>query len=264
MHISVNGNDTYASTGGRDHVAERPFLIFIHGSGQNHLSWTQQSRSFAYGGYNVLAPDFPGHGHSAGAALTTIEAMADWIIALMDVANADQAIVVGHSQGCLIALELAARYPVRIKKAVFIAGAAAIPVNEALVSMAEATEPKAIAAMVAWGFGSYAHKFDSTVPGASLIGAGVQLMGQNDCGALAADLNACNTYVQGPDAAAQIKCPTLCILAEKDKMTPLKNGLKLADSLKGARVEIIKGAGHMLPPEKPREVNVALRGFLNK
>lgn len=262
MRIDVNGSTAFASTGGKAHEDGKPFVIFLHGSGQSHLSWTQQVRVFAYDGYNVMAPDFPAHGHSEGEPLNTIEEMADWVIALMDAAGAKEADIVAHSQGCLVTLELAARYPDRVKKTVFIAGAAAIPVNDALVGMAETKEPKAIAAMVSWGSGALGHKFDNTVPGASLIGTGLQLMHANAEGALAADLNACNAYTTGADQAAKISGPSLCIWAEKDKMTPLKSGFKLSETLPGSETIVIKNAGHMLPPENPREVNEALRGFL--
>lgn len=128
--------------------------------------------------------------------------------------------------------------------------------------MAETKEPKAIAAMMAWGSGAIGHKFDNTVPGASHIGAGTQLMASNPEGALAVDLKSCAAYDGGLAAAAKITCPTLCILAEKDKMTPLKGGMKLAEALSDNNVVVLKGAGHMLPPENPREVNEALRAFL--
>lgn len=263
MHLLVNNTASFVSTGSRPHKAGQPFLIFLHGSGQSHLSFAQQSRSFAYDGYNVVTPDFPGHGHSKGEALSTIEAMADWVIALMDALHADDAILVGHSQGCLIVLELAARFPARVKAAAFIAGSAAIPVNEHLVAMAEKVEPKAIAAMMSWGSGLRGHKHDNTVPGASHIGAGIHLMSMNASGALAADLKSCNAYQAGADQAKKITCPTLCILAERDRMTPMKAGRALADALPNNRVSVVAGAGHMLTVENPREVNTALREFLS-
>lgn len=262
MKLTVGGNEVYLSTGGRAHIEGRPSLLFLHGSGQSHLSWTQQSRAFAYDGYNVLAPDFPGHGKSAGAPLSSISEMADWACALLDAAGVAMATLVGHSQGCLVALELAARRPERVAAAVFAAGAAAIPVNEALLHMAVNAQEQAIAAMMAWGSGPLAHKFSNTVPGASLIGTGRQIMRGNVKGTLAADLEACNAYAGGLEAASKISCPALCILAEKDRMTPLKSGLQLAGALKGCTVSIVKGGGHMLPPECPREVNAALRDFL--
>ena len=45
----------------------------------------------------VLAPDLPGHGHSEGAALSSIAALADWTAALIDAAGVGAARLVGHS-----------------------------------------------------------------------------------------------------------------------------------------------------------------------
>ncbi|MEM8838291.1 MAG: alpha/beta hydrolase [Pseudomonadota bacterium] len=264
MRFELNGAEIYASTGGRPHKEGRPHLIFLHGSGQSHVSFSQQVRVFAYDGFNVLAPDFPGHGLSGGEPLSTIGDMADWVKSAMDHLGIENAHIAGHSQGALVALEFGRRYPDQIESLIVLASGAAIPVNDYLLNKAATDQSKAINAMMAWGSGNLGHKFDNTVPGASHIGAGTQLMMNNPEGALSADLQACNAYSEGLDAAAGIACPSLCVLAEKDKMTPLKAGLKLAGALKDSETVTIKGAGHMLPPENPREVNEALRGFLGR
>ena len=261
MRVEVSGHSAFAATGGRKHADGRAWMLFLHGSGQSHVTWTQQVRAFAYDGYNTAAPDFPGHGHSAGAPLTSIEAQADWIVAFMDVAGIEAANIVAHSQGCLVALELGARYAHRVSSIAFIASGAAIPVNPALVGMAETKEPKAIAAMLSWGFGAVAHHHDNTVPGASHICGGIRVMESNVDGALAADLKACNAYQKGLDQAAKITVPTACILAGADKMTPVKGGKALAAALPNNTLTIIPGAGHMVTGEHPRDVNKALRAF---
>lgn len=264
MKTVVRGNEVFAATGGRAHSATRPWLIFLHGSGQSSMTWTQQSRTFAYDGFNVAALDFPGHGQSEGEPLTTIEAMADWVIDFMDKMEIVSAHIVGHSQGCLTAIELGARYPERVSSIAFIAGAGAIPVNPALVGMAETKEPKAIGAMLSWGFGNLAHHHDNTVPGASHIHSGTRVMASNKAGALACDLKACNAYEVGLEQAAKINAPTVCILAGADKMTPLKAGKQLVEALSDTTLSVVEGAGHMLPGEHPFEVNAALRAFYKK
>ena len=60
MYAECLKQKSYFSTGGRTHQDGAPHLIFLHGSGQSHLSWVLQSRYFAYQGFNILAPDFPG------------------------------------------------------------------------------------------------------------------------------------------------------------------------------------------------------------
>jgi pimeloyl-ACP methyl ester carboxylesterase len=106
-----------------------------------------------------------------------------------------------------------------------------------------------------------AHMHDNTQPGQSFIGYGQRLMLLNDNDALRADLNACNGYKNGPAAAKSLTQPALCILAENDRMTPVKFGREMATTLNHAEMTIIAGAGHMLPAEYPAEVNAALRSF---
>ncbi|MDI6746114.1 MAG: alpha/beta hydrolase [Rhodocyclaceae bacterium] len=60
-----------------------PCLVFIHGAQHDHFVWMQQIRHFAGRGHSILAVDLPGHGQSGGAPLTSIEALADWLLALL-------------------------------------------------------------------------------------------------------------------------------------------------------------------------------------
>ena len=116
MKHQLFDTNVHIATGGRTFNNDGEILVFIHGSGQSHLTWILQSRYFAYRGYQVLAPDFPGHGLSGGTPLDSIEAMADWVIALLDSLDVNTACLVGHSQGCLVTIDAAARYPDRIAR----------------------------------------------------------------------------------------------------------------------------------------------------
>jgi pimeloyl-ACP methyl ester carboxylesterase len=264
MKHELDGASIHIATGGVDFDPQGHVLVFLHGSGQNHLTWVLQSRFFAHRGHAVLAPDFPGHGLSGGAPLTSIEAHADWLVRLLDQLGIGSATLIGHSQGVLVAMEAASRYADRINALALIAGALAIPVNDMLVETALAKPAKAARMMTSWGHGPAAHKFDNTQPGHAFLGFGRRVMEMNDPAALHADLIACNNYVRGKDAAASISQPTLCLLAEKDKMTPAKFGRKMADSITGATAVTIEDAGHFLPAEFPLEVNNALSGFLSR
>ena len=95
MKHQLLDTNVHVATGGRTFKNDGEALVFIHGSGQSHLTWILQSRYFAYRGYQVLAPDLPGHGLSGGTPLDSIEAMADWVIvwtstllALLDIRKA--------------------------------------------------------------------------------------------------------------------------------------------------------------------------------
>src|SRR5215470_15180300 len=100
MNLTVNSKDVFAATGGHEFDPALPAVVLIHGAGFDHSAWALHSRWFAHHGFSVLVPDLPGHGRSAGPALTTIAAMADWISALLAAAGSTtKAHLVGHSMG---------------------------------------------------------------------------------------------------------------------------------------------------------------------
>ncbi|GLQ34980.1 alpha/beta hydrolase [Amylibacter marinus] len=261
MKTTLNTAEVFASTGGREFNASGDVIMFVHGSGQSHLGYMLQGRYFANRGWDVLVPDMPAHGLSGGAPLTSIEDMADWHVALMDQLGVKSAHVVGHSQGGLIALEMARRSGDRVRGLSLVGCALAIPVNDMLLGLARDKEPAAINAMVDWGHGPVGHAHDHTMPGQSHLYYGRQLMEANETGALFADLSACAAYSTGADAAAALSCPAQAILGQRDKMTPLKFGLQMAKAIGDETPTVIPNAGHMLPNEHPVEVNRALRTF---
>ena len=260
MKLTVNNHDVFSATGGKSFDAALPTVVFLHGSGLDHRSWALQTRWFAYHGYSVLAPDLPGHSLSGGEACKTIEDSAKWLRQFLDAAGVSAAHLVGHSQGFLTALEFAKNNPDRVLSLSAIGTAAAIPVNQALIDTAKDSASKAAHMMVNWGFGPGAHAGISAVPGMQPIAVGRAIMSRNP---LAGDLQACADYQGGADAVTGLgNIPACCILADKDKMTPLKAGLNLADAM-GVQPTIIKGFGHMLPIEAPRKTLNALRMFIS-
>ena len=258
MYIEVNGQSTYAATGGKEFDTTLSPVLFIHGSGLDHRCWALQTRWFAYNGYSVLAPDFPGHSLSSGNALESIEQQGQWLVDFLNAADVAPAHVVGHSQGFLCALELAKKAPEKVKSLSGIGTAAAIPVNPALIETALDSPVRAADMMLQWGFGNQAQMGISAVPGMQPIAIGRQIMARNP---LAVDLQACANYEQGEQVAASLNIPTQLILAGQDRMTPYQAGKALAEIM-NASVTLIENYGHMLPIEAPKQCLVALRTFI--
>ena len=258
MEIIVNGTKTYAATGGKEFNKNLETVVFLHGTGLDHRCWALQTRWFAYNGYSVLAPDFPGHSLSAGTPLTSIEEMGKWLIDVLDSVGVKKAHIVGHSQGFLSALELACHAPERVASLIGIGTAAAIPVNPALIEAAQRSSAEAANMLIQWGFGQKAHMGISAVPGMQPIAIGRQIMSENP---VEADLRACADYTDGELAASVIKLPCHLILAGQDRLTPLKAGLAVAKQL-NADHTIIEGYGHMLPIEAPKQCLQALRKII--
>ena len=91
MKLTIHGRDAYAYTGGKPFDPALPCVVFIHGALHDHSVWTLLARWCAHHAYSVLAPDLPGHMKSAGPALESVEAMADWVLGLLDAAGVKQA-----------------------------------------------------------------------------------------------------------------------------------------------------------------------------
>ena len=262
MRIEVAGCGVYAYTGARALDAALPTVAFVHGASNDHSVWALQSRYFAHHGRNVLAVDLPGHGRSGGEALESVEAIADWIPAMLDAAGIDAAAIVGHSMGALAALECAARHPERVTRAALLGPAAPMPVADALLDAAKRNDHVAFELITGWSYSASKQLGGNTMPGVWLTGNAMRLMERANPGVLHADLVACNTYAAGLAAAARVRCPAIVVVGARDIMAPPKNAQELIDALRGARVVDLPDCGHAMMAEQPDAVLDALRSFL--
>jgi len=61
---------------------------------------------------------------------------------------------------------------------------------------------------------------------------------------------------------AKISCPTLVLCGRQDALTPLADSESIAASIPGAKLVVVEACGHMSTMERPKEVNAALRNWL--
>ena len=83
-----------------------PVVVLCHGFPELAFSWRHQIAGLAEAGYHVLAPDQRGYGGSdspeAVDAYTIAELSAD-VVGLLDDVGAEQAVLVGHDFGAVVA-----------------------------------------------------------------------------------------------------------------------------------------------------------------
>ena len=264
MELDVGGARAYAYTGGKAFDPALPCLVFLHGAQNDHSVWVLQSRYVAHHGFGVLAVDLPAHGRSAGAPLASVEAIADWVQRLLDAAGVRSATLVGHSMGSLVALDCAARHAPRVDRIVLIGTAFPMQVSQELLDATRDDEPRAQSMVNLWSHSGLAHYPSNPGPGFWLHGEGLRLMARQKPGVMHVDFAACNAYAAGLERAAEVRCPALFLLGDRDVMTPRRSGAELARAVRGARTVVIPGAGHALMGEKPDEVLDALRAFLRE
>ncbi len=267
MIVNVQGVDAYCYTGGKPFNAAQPTAVFIHGAQNDHSVWCLQTRYFAHHGFNVLAVDLPGHGRSKGQALASVEAMAAWVLEVMDAGGVDKALLVGHSMGSLIALEASHMAPARVSQLSMLGTTYPMKVSDALLATAKNDEQAAIDMVNIFSHSSMAHKPSCPGPGFYVMGGAQRLMQRmshiNPEQLFYTDFFACNAYANGEVAAKAVKCPVLFVFGSKDMMTPARSTKTLTSAIAHGKVVMVE-AGHSLMAEQPDAVLDALFGFAAK
>lgn len=268
MLVELNGAPVFADTGGRIPVSSLPTLVFIHGAQHDHFVWKALVNRCAGPARNVLAPDLPGHGRSGGAPLPSIDALADWVVALLAKVGAGAMaplVLAGHSMGSLIALEAAARLSGRVGHLVMIGTALPMPVAPALLDAARADVPGAMALINRWAHSPVAWRGGNRGGGHGiwLPALNLRIMERQPCGTLFDDLKACNDYGSGLETAARVGCPITLVAGTADRMTSVKAARRLAAELPNAGLVEIAGAGHALMAEAPAACAVAVGAALS-
>lgn len=264
MILDVEGAEAYCYTGGKRFDPARPTAVFIHGAQNDHSVWILQTRYFAHHGFNVLAVDLPGHGRSKGAAKTSVGAMAAWLLALMDTAGVERALLVGHSMGSLIALEASHLAPARVSALAMLGTTYPMKVSDALLETAKNDEQGAIDMVNIWSHSMLAQNPACPLAGVSTMGASRRLMQRmsriNPSQLFYTDFSACNAYANGEAAARALACPALFIFGRKDMMTPARSTKLLTAAIPHGKIVQVD-AGHSLMTEQPGAVLDALFGF---
>jgi pimeloyl-ACP methyl ester carboxylesterase len=263
MEVVVESAPVFVADHGKGVDPARPTILFVHGAGMDHSVWSLQTRHFAYRGWNALAVDLPGHGRSGGEPCGSIAALADWLGSLIRVLDAPVVTLVGHSMGALIGLELAARPHAPVGGLALLGAATRMPVHPDLLAAAAGPGPRAADMICDWGFGPAGHLGGHGAPGSWMMGHARRLLEDATGPVLRTDLAACGAYEDGLAAAAKVRCPTLILAGELDRMAPARQGARLAEAIEDASFIALPLAGHMLMIEQPDATLDALVEFVH-
>ncbi len=271
MELQVNGFKTYCYTGGKAFDATKPTVVFIHGVLNDHSVWILQTRYLANHGWNVLAIDLPGHCRSEGDAPATVEAAADFIVALMDAAQIDRAALVGHSFGSLIALEAAARLQSRVTHLVLVGTAFPMKVSDVLLDAALNDPAKGIQMINVFSRSTLAAPPSALGPGTWVFGSSTALnqrvlKSNPKVNVFHRGFKACNDYANGLTAIDTVTAPILFLLGAQDQMTTVAaaQNLMARAKEKGKTTQtVVLPVGHHQMTEAPEATLAALTGFLN-
>ena len=258
MIFEIDNKEVFVSDAGQGINKNKESIVLLHGSGLSHIVWSLTEQYLSNQDYNVMSIDLPGHGNSGGKSLKSIEEISNWLEKVFNELNILNITIIGHSQGCLEALEYYSKYSKRVKRLVFVGGSYKMPVNKDLIDLAEDGDDEAIKLMMKWSYKN-AKKFIGGNPVEKIINSSRDIRE-----ILAIDLVACNNYKNGSEALKSINCPTLLIFGELDKMVNVEKGMKFAELIPNSETYVIKDCGHMIMFEKAFEMREKISEFLKK
>jgi len=222
-----------------------PPVLALHG-GPGFLETMHYQICALAGRRRVIAPDSRGQGRSTdGPGPLHYATMTDDMVALLDVLGIRTVDVVGVSDGGIIGLDMAMRYPTRIRRLVAIGAnydVSGLPASS-LTTNADPNGPRLTSIRDFY-------EILSPEPGHwPVFWAKIEHMWAMEPNFSLADLS-------------RIRAPTLIIAGEHDLIRRAHTDA-LARAIPGAREVIIPGAGHLAPVTNPLEVDAAIVKFLD-
>lgn len=254
MKVSIRGVSLRIETSG-ERKNDKPALFFVHGAGGDASLWAPQERFFRHHTV-VCRVELPGHGDSGGRGEREIKAYTGWVREAADVVLEDTPFVlVGHSMGGAIALDMAISGNRGLAGIVLVATGSKLGVTSIILRLLKED------------FEGFLKTIDSAALGPkaspdvrSIVEAAIKKSGP---GVTHGDFTACNGF-DVRESLGVIRVPALVICGEEDRMTPVDYSEFLARNIKGATLELVPGAGHIVMLEAPETVNSAIEAFLEE
>ena len=241
-------------------------VVLLHGFPFDRSLWREQAAALA-ATHRVVTPDLRGFGESTVVdEPATMEQMAKDVVALLDELRIERFVLGGLSMGGYVAFALYRLFPRRVRALVLAdtrpqgdtdearAGRETMArraLTEGMRPIADAMLPKLLAPATHAGRPEIVARVREMILATPPAGAAAALRGM----ALRRDQT---------DLLPDIIAPTLVLVGGEDAITPPAEAELMRREIRGARLEVMAGAGHCSNLERPEEFNRALGTFLNE
>jgi non-heme chloroperoxidase len=263
---NVQFDTTQLATGPRLHYAERgdptgEAIIFLQGYSDSWFSFSGVL-SLLSPEYHAFAPDQRGHGDSdRPEGRYTVDDYAADVDAFMDAVGVEEATLVGHSGGTLIAPRVALSYPHRVSRLVLIGSAIMGARNEVMLELGEAVRALEDPVPV-----EFVREFQESTIYRPIP---QEFLDKAVSESLKLPARVWRDYMEGviltPDHEAQLReinVPTLIMWGEQDAMFPREDVEQLARTIPDATLKVYPETGHAVHWERPEQVVRDLEAFM--
>lgn len=215
---------------------EQLAFLFIHGAGGTKSKWRSVQEKLVH--VDSESIDLPGHGSSQEGPLASIEAYAEWLNHSIQ----KDVVLVGHSMGGLIGIELAARNK-HVKGLVLAASHYRLPVHvDILTKLSEGVFPESLF------YASYSKQanpelLEQEKAEISLVPMQTTLL----------DYECCNRYSRGQEVFSRLDLPILALYGGGDRLLPRTAMEEVRTANPRAHTQVVADTGHYPMLEKPDE-----------
>jgi 3-oxoadipate enol-lactonase len=238
-------------------------LVLIHGIGADGRMFDPVVERLGDSA-RIILWNLPGYSGQPPDGPLTFPGMAAALAADLDALGIDRAVLLGHSIGGMVAQELAATTPERVRALILSATTGAfgsrdgsfqrefvqarlgpLDAGQTMAEMAAVASPRLLGSAAAPEAAPELVRLMSEVPEATFRPA----------------IRCLVTFDRRADLA-RIAVPTLLIAGEEDTNAPLKTMTRMAEAIPGARLEVLPRIGHLAPLECPDRYADIVRRFL--
>ena len=239
-------------------------LLLVHGLADDHRAWRRTLPDLMLR-HRVLLYDLRGHGETTlGTPDGSLRQLGKDLVGLLDALEIQRARIVGFSLGGTIAMRLAIDHPDRVDKLVLVATSSRVGRSAASWYRERLSMVNNEDSWLRETLDRDTAEVYAQAPGELEEGLLIRRQSTADprgygnaCAAMAALFAA----PLDPELG-HIPAPTLIVASDLDQHCPPKAAEIIHSGILGSRVEVLKGAGHAIPVERPRELAAAINKFL--
>jgi pimeloyl-ACP methyl ester carboxylesterase len=243
-------------------------LLLIHGFPLNSAMWGAQITAIP-AGWRFIAPDLRGFGASDVGPEPTLgmDLFARDLAGLLDTLGIERAVVCGLSMGGYVAFEFFRQFRERVRALVLCDTRASPDSSETQRARHALAEQVLVENTIEPVIAGLLPRLLSPRTVRKSLGTQAMvraMMREASPDSVARALWGMANRADSEPLLRSVEVPTLIVVGSDDEITNRGQAEMLARGIRGARLEVIEGAGHLTPMEQPHQFNQVLGQFLER
>lgn len=255
MFLRASGLTVHVQIEGPENA---PPLVLLHSLGTSLHVWDEPAAAMATL-YRVIRPDLRGHGLTGvPPGPYSIAQMAHDMLAALNLLEVGEFVLGGLSIGGLIAQQMAAQEPDRVRALILVDTAMTLPPASLWHERAALARAQGMAPLIEPVLARWVTPEFQTTPAAEGLRAMLRRTDPEGYAGAAEALAAADLS----ESTATLRMPALIMTGEHDMATPPASAQALQQAIPGSELRILPGAAHIPTVQTPLAVAAAMAEFL--